>query len=78
MKQILVHHHRQLFALFVIHPFIDLEPAYRRSLETGENPFLPYDLHPNAVGMRIAADAVYRAIEKHALLPIQGTEDPEG
>lgn len=58
-------------------PFIDLQPAYRRALEAGENPYLPYDLHPNAVGMRIAADAVYRAIEAHDLLPDQAAEDSE-
>ena len=43
-------------------PFLDLEASYRASLAAGENPFLPYDLHPNAVGMRIAADALYETV----------------
>ncbi|CAG0956842.1 hypothetical protein GPROT1_00518 [Gammaproteobacteria bacterium] len=43
-------------------PFIDLTAAYRESLRRGENPFLPYDLHPNALGMRIAADALFETI----------------
>jgi len=59
-------------------PFIDLEPYYRRALEAGENPFLPYDLHPNAVGMHIAADAVYRAIDEHGLLPITAEDGADG
>ena len=39
-------------------PAIDLEPAYRASLDRGQNPFLPYDLHPSAIGMRLAAGAL--------------------
>ncbi len=50
------------------HPLVDLEPAYRAALEAGDNPFLPYDLHPNALGMRIAAEAIYQAIRDGGLL----------
>ncbi len=50
-------------------PFVDLEPAYRAALERGENPFLPYDLHPNATGMRLAAEALYDSLAAHGLLP---------
>ncbi len=49
-------------------PMIDLTPAYRASLRAGENPFLPYDLHPNATGMRIAADALYAVIREQGYL----------
>jgi lysophospholipase L1-like esterase len=49
-------------------PFIDLEPAYRESLREGRNPFLPYDLHPNPVGMRIAAEQILDVITTHHLL----------
>jgi hypothetical protein len=49
-------------------PFIDLEPAYRAALVAGHNPFLPYDLHPNALGMQIAAEHLLDAIERHGLL----------
>lgn len=49
-------------------PFVDLGPAYRAALESGDNPFLPYDLHPNAKGMEIAAEAVYRAVREAGLL----------
>ena len=45
-------------------PFVDLAPAYRRSLAGGENPFLPYDLHPNATGMRIARDHLLELIDR--------------
>jgi hypothetical protein len=49
-------------------PFVDVGPAYRRALESGENPFLPYDLHPNRSGMRIAAEHVLSAVEQHGYL----------
>ena len=49
-------------------PLIDLTPLYRASLHAGENPFLAYDLHPNATGMRIAADALYDAIRAQGYL----------
>lgn len=48
--------------------FIDLEPAYRVALRRGENPFLPYDLHPNATGMRLAADALEVKLAEAGLL----------
>jgi hypothetical protein len=47
---------------------IDLTAAYRASLRAGENPFLPYDLHPNTAGMRIAADALYAVIREKGYL----------
>ncbi len=47
---------------------IDLTPLYRASLHAGENPFLAYDLHPNATGMRIAAEALYDAIRAQGYL----------
>lgn len=50
-------------------PMIDLEPALRAALEAGENPFLPYDLHPNAAGMRIAARLLHETIRTHELIP---------
>jgi lysophospholipase L1-like esterase len=49
-------------------PFVDVEPAYREALAAGRNPFLPYDLHPNALGMRIAAEGLLAAITSHGLL----------
>lgn len=49
-------------------PMLDLTQAYRASLRAGENPFLPYDLHPNAIGMRIAADALYDVIRQKGYL----------
>ena len=49
-------------------PFVDLTSRYRASLRAGENPFLPYDLHPNAVGMRIASDALYEVIRERGYL----------
>jgi lysophospholipase L1-like esterase len=45
-------------------PFVDLGPAFRASLAEGENPFLPYDLHPNAAGMRIASEHLLAVIER--------------
>jgi lysophospholipase L1-like esterase len=55
-------------------PIIDLLPLYRASLRAGENPFLPYDLHPNAVGMRIAADQLFEVIRAHRYLGVDGAE----
>ena len=49
-------------------PFLDLTAEYRASLRAGQNPFLPYDLHPNAVGMRIASDALYGVIRARGYL----------
>jgi len=49
-------------------PFIDLEPAYRASLRAGENPFLPYDLHPNALGMQIASQQLLEVLTSRDLL----------
>lgn len=51
-------------------PIIDLTSAYRTSLAAGENPFLPYDLHPNATGMRIAADALHTVIHTQGYLAL--------
>lgn len=47
-------------------PFVDLEPSYRQALARGRNPFLPYDLHPSAEGMRIAAEELVPAL-RHVL-----------
>lgn len=49
-------------------PMVDLQPLYRAALARGENPFLPYDLHPNAAGMRIAAEALHQALLGSGLL----------
>jgi lysophospholipase L1-like esterase len=49
-------------------PFVDLEPAYRAALDRGDNPFLPYDLHPSVLGMEIAADALYQEIRERGYL----------
>jgi lysophospholipase L1-like esterase len=49
-------------------PIIDLEPAYRAALAAGQNPFLPYDLHPSALGMQIAAAQLLDVITSRNLL----------
>lgn len=49
-------------------PLVNLEPAYREALNRGENPFLPYDLHPSEKGMQIAAYAIYAVIVDDRLL----------
>ena len=49
-------------------PLIDLEAAYRDALNGGENPFLPYDLHPGEHGMEIAADSLYEVIVRKQLV----------
>ena len=49
-------------------PFIDLGPAYSTALSEGRNPFLPYDLHPNAAGMQIASEHLLDAIEERGYL----------
>jgi lysophospholipase L1-like esterase len=54
-------------------PFLDLEPAYRAALDRGDNPFLPYDLHPSVLGMEIATDALYQEIRERGYL---GFEKP--
>jgi lysophospholipase L1-like esterase len=50
---------------------VDLEPAYRHERESGRNPFLPYDLHPNPHGMEVASDALYRAIRERGYLGLE-------
>lgn len=52
-------------------PFIDLEPAFRRAYKLGENPYLPYDLHPSAAGMRIAAEALHGALLRSPSLSLR-------
>jgi hypothetical protein len=54
-------------------PMIDLTPPYRESLRAGANPFLPYDLHPNAVGMKIASDALFDVIEARGYLGLDAS-----
>ncbi|MFO0687472.1 MAG: GDSL-type esterase/lipase family protein [Myxococcota bacterium] len=49
-------------------PLIELEAAYRNSLDAGENPYLPYDLHPGPIGMQIAADAIESEIRRQGWL----------
>lgn len=49
-------------------PMIELEAAYRTSLEAGSNPYLPYDLHPGPIGMQIAADAIEAEIRRQGWL----------
>lgn len=49
-------------------PFIDLTGEYRASLRAGQNPFLPYDLHPGPIGMRIAAQELHAVIQNGGLL----------
>jgi lysophospholipase L1-like esterase len=51
-------------------PLLDVEPAYKAALAAGNNPFLPYDLHPNAAGMTIAAEQLLGAVEEHDLLKL--------
>ena len=48
-------------------PFVDLGAPFVASRQAGKNPFLPYDLHPNATGMDIAA---------HAMLPVITSLEP--
>jgi lysophospholipase L1-like esterase len=43
-------------------PFVDLGAPFVASRRAGANPFLPYDLHPNATGMDLAARALLPAI----------------
>ena len=52
-------------------PFVDVEPAYRAALKDGHNPFLPYDLHPSALGMRIAAEQLLEVITSRDLLGLR-------
>ena len=49
-------------------PMIELEAAYRTSLEAGSNPYLPYDLHPGPIGMQIAADSIEAEIRRQGWL----------
>jgi lysophospholipase L1-like esterase len=55
-------------------PFIDLDPSYRAALKAGHNPFLPYDLHPNALGMRIAAEQLFEVITQRNLLALHAAD----
>lgn len=55
-------------------PIIDLTEPYRAALRRGENPFLPYDLHPNALGMEIAAQAVFDVIAEKGWLGVGAGE----
>jgi hypothetical protein len=43
-------------------PLVDVAPAYIEARKRGDNPFQPYDLHPDVSGMKIAADLVYQAL----------------
>ncbi len=52
-------------------PFIDLEPAYKAERKAGQNPFLPYDLHPSPLGMRIAAEEILAVITSRDLLALR-------
>jgi hypothetical protein len=56
-------------------PIIDLTLSYRASLRAGANPFLPYDLHPNEVGMRIAANALYDVIRQRGYVGLGRASD---
>jgi lysophospholipase L1-like esterase len=56
-------------------PIIDVEPAYRAALAAGQKPFLPYDLHPSPLGMRIAAEQLLDVIRSRNLLAL-GTPSP--
>jgi hypothetical protein len=49
-------------------PCVDLDEAYRSALQSGENPYMPYDQHPNELGMRIAAEAIHAEIVSRNLL----------
>lgn len=57
-------------------PMIDLEPVYRLELESGRNPFLPYDQHPNPHGMELAAKAIYDEILHRRYLGLSNS--PQG
>jgi lysophospholipase L1-like esterase len=48
-------------------PLVDVTPAYIEARRRGDNPFLPYDLHPDASGMTIAAELVYQALLERQL-----------
>ena len=48
-------------------PLVDVAPAYADARSRGGNPFQPYDLHPNASGMKIAAELVYQALRDRSL-----------
>jgi hypothetical protein len=50
-------------------PLVDVAPAYIEARQRGENPFQPYDLHPDASGMTIAAELVYQALAERDLWP---------
>jgi hypothetical protein len=48
-------------------PLIDVAPAYLEARQRGDNPFQPYDLHPDTSGMTIAAELVYRTLRERNL-----------
>jgi hypothetical protein len=48
-------------------PLIDVAPAYLEARQRGDNPFQPYDLHPNTSGMTIAAELVHRTLRERNL-----------
>ena len=53
--------------------YVDLGPPYERARRDGRNPFLPYDRHPNAVGMAIAARELLAPVRAHCARPEGGT-----
>ena len=48
-------------------PLVDVAPAFMEARKRGDNPFQPYDLHPDASGMTIAAELVYQALRERRL-----------
>jgi hypothetical protein len=48
-------------------PLVDLAPAFIAARERGDNPFQPYDLHPDVSGMKIAAEHADQAIRELSL-----------
>ena len=48
-------------------PLVDVAPAYIDARNRGDNPFQPYDLHPDASGMKIAAELIYQALRERKL-----------
>jgi lysophospholipase L1-like esterase len=47
-------------------PLVDVAPAFIEARERGDNPFQPYDLHPDASGMTIAAELVHQALQERS------------
>ena len=48
-------------------PLVDVTPAYIEASSRGDNPFQPYDLHPDVSGMTIAAELAYQALRERDL-----------